>query len=173
MTTLMKRRRKRNGLSPFEDQLLTPWRNNLLRPWGGRLFPSTFNDLVRIDNVFSDDFFENDSLMPAINVKEHDEDFEIELAAPGFNKKDFEVTIEDDVLHLSAEKQLEEEEKEDEYSRKEFSYKSFKRSMMLPSSVDLDQDVKAGYKNGILKVKLLKKEEAIEQVPPKKIIEVN
>ncbi|TGV04492.1 Hsp20/alpha crystallin family protein [Flavivirga rizhaonensis] len=169
----MKRRRKRNGLSPFESQLLTPWSNSLLRPWGSRLFPSNLNNIVRFDDLFNNDFFEDDSLMPAVNVKEHEEDFEIELAAPGFNKKDFEVTIEEDVLYVCGEKELEEEEKEDEYSRKEFSYKSFKRSMMLPPSVDLDQDVKAAYKNGILKVKLLKKEEAAQQEPAKKVIEVN
>tara|TARA_R110002049_G_scaffold300467_3_gene491372 strand:- start:6791 stop:7318 length:528 start_codon:yes stop_codon:yes gene_type:complete len=175
MTTLMKRKR-RNGLSPFENQLLTPWSNRLLRPWGSRLFRSNFdnmNNLMRFDDIFQDDFFENDSLMPAVNVKEHEENFEIEFAAPGFNKKDFEVTIEEDVLHVCGEKEMEEEEKEDAYSRQEFSYKSFKRSMMLPPSVDLDQDVKASYKNGILKVKLLKREEAIIEEPPKKIIEVN
>ncbi|WP_341215628.1 Hsp20/alpha crystallin family protein [uncultured Wocania sp.] len=173
MTTLMKRRKKRNGLSPFESQLLTPWSNSLLRPWGSRLFPSNLRNIVRFDDIFSDDFFEEDSLMPAINVKEHDEDFEIELAAPGFNKKDFEVTIEEDVLHVCGEKEAEKDEKEDDYSRKEFSYKSFKRSMMLPPSVDLNQDVKAVYKNGILKVKLLKKEEEAQQEPAKKVIEVN
>ncbi|MFD2724686.1 Hsp20/alpha crystallin family protein [Hyunsoonleella rubra] len=173
MTTLKKRRRKRNGLSPFESQLLTPWRNNLLRPWGGRIFPSSLGNMVRFDDIFDDDFFEEESLMPAVNVKEHDEDFEIELAVPGFTKKDFEITIEDDVLHVSGEKKAEEEEKEDDYSRKEFSYKSFKRSMVLPPSVDLDQEVKATYKNGILNLKLLKKEEGSSEQPAKKIIEVN
>ncbi|TBN04346.1 Hsp20/alpha crystallin family protein [Hyunsoonleella flava] len=175
MTTLSKRRR-RNGLSPLENRLFTPWRNNLLRPWGRRLFPSDFdelNSLSRFDDIFEDDFFESDSLMPAMNVKEHEEDFEIELAAPGFNKKDFEVTIEEDVLQVCAEKEAEEEKEDNDYSRKEFSYKSFKRSMVLPTSVDLEQDVKASYKNGILKVKLLKKEDVIEKEPPKKVIEVN
>lgn len=175
MTTLIKRR-KRNKLSPLESRLVTPWNNSFLRPWGGRFFTSNFdnlNSLMRFDDIFNDDFLEDDSLMPAVNVKEHEKDFEIEFAAPGFNKKDFEVTIEDDILHVSGVKEVEEEEKEKEYSRKEFSYKSFKRSMMLPPSVDLDQDVKASYKNGILKVRLLKNEETITQEPPKKVIEVD
>ncbi|GAA4940830.1 hypothetical protein GCM10023314_12120 [Algibacter agarivorans] len=172
MTTLMKRRR-RSGLRPSENRLLTPWSNNLLRPWENRLFPSNFTNLIRFDDIFNDDFLEDDSLMPAVNVKEHEKDFEIEFAVPGFNKKDFEVTIEEDALHVSGEKKVEEEEKEDDYSRKEFSYKSFKRSMMLPPSVDIDQDIKASYKNGILKVKLLKQEEVIQKEPPKKVIEVN
>lgn len=175
MTTLMKRR-KRNRLSPLENRLMTPWSNNFLSPWGGRLFTSNFDNLsnlMRFDDIFNDDFFEDDSLMPAVNVKEHEKDFEIEFAAPGFNKKDFEVTIEDDVLHVSGEKEVEEEEEEKGYSRKEFNYKSFRRSMMLPTSVDLDQDIKATYKNGILKVRLLKNEEANKQEPPKKVIEVD
>lgn len=174
MTTLMKRR-KRNELSPMENRLLTPWNNNFLRPWTSRLFSSSFDDLnslLRFDDVFKDDFFAEDSLMPAMNVKEHTKDFEIELAVPGFNKKDFEVTIEEDVLHISGEKEVEKEEKEEDFSRKEFSYKSFKRSMVLPPSIDLNQDVKASYKNGILKVDLLKKKEAIEKEHPKKVIEV-
>ena len=154
MTTLMKRR-KRNELSPMENRLLTPWNNNFLRPWTSRLFSSSFDDLnslLRFDDVFKDDFFAEDSLMPAMNVKEHNKDFEIELAVPGFNKKDFEVTIEEDVLHISGEKEVEKEEKEEDFSRKEFSYKSFKRSMVLPPSIDLNQDVKASYKNGILMI---------------------
>lgn len=175
MTTLIKRRR-RSGLSPFENRLLTPWSNSFLRPWENRLFPSSFerlNSLARFDDVFEGDFFEDDSLMPAMNVKEQEKDFEIEFAAPGFNKKDFEVTIEENILHVCGEKELEEEQKEDDYSRKEFSYKSFKRSMTLPTSIDLEQDIKASYKNGILIVKLLKQEETIEEETPKKIIEVN
>jgi HSP20 family protein len=173
MTTLMKRRR-RNGLHPLENKLVTPWSNSLLRPFTSSLFSPSLNNLVRFDDIFKDDFLEDNSLMPALNIKEHEEDFEIELAVPGFNKKDFEVTIEEDVLHVCGEKEAENEEKEDNYSRQEFSYKSFKRSMILPDSVDLEQDVKATYKNGILKVKLLKQEEkAIEKEPLKKVIEVN
>jgi len=108
--------------------------------------------------------------MPAMNVKEHEDDFEIEFAAPGFSKKDFEVTITDSILNVCGEKKEEVEEKEEDYTRKEFSYNSFKRSLSLPKSVNADQDIKATYKNGILKLNLLKKEEAKE--PPKKVIEV-
>ena len=166
MTTLMKRRRK-NGLHPLENRLLAPWSNSLLRPWGSDLFPSSLNNFMG----FNKDF-EEDNLIPAMNVLEHEKEFEIEFAAPGFGKKDFEVTIEKDVLHVCGEKEAEEEEKRDDYSRKEFSYKSFEKSMLLPPSVDLDQDVKASYKNGILKIKLLKKEIAIVDETPKKVIEV-
>ena len=174
MTTLMKRR-KRNRLAPWRNQIMTPWNNGPLTPWRDRFMSSNFDDLqnlLRFDDIFKDDFFEDDSLMPAMNVKEHKNDFEIEFAAPGFNKKDFEVSIEDDVLHVYGEKEEKEIDEEEDFSRKEFSYKSFKRSATLPTSVDLNQDLKATYKNGILKVRLLKKEEAIIKEPPKKVIEV-
>jgi HSP20 family protein len=139
-----------------------------------RLFPSWNNDSLKSflssDNFFNNDFFEEDSLMPAMNVKEHNDDFEIEFAAPGFSKKDFEVTINDNILNVYGEKKKESEENEEEYTRKEFSYNSFRRSLSLPKTVNTDQDVKATYKNGILKLNLQKKEEAKEQ--PKKVIEV-
>lgn len=166
MTTLIKNRRRKR-LHPLENRLLTPWNNTLLRPWERGLFPSHFSDSVKFD-----DFFDDNNLMPAMNVQEHEEDFEIEFAAPGFNKKDFEVSIENGMLNVCGEKELEEEEKDNDYSRKEFSYKSFEKSMLLPPSVDLDQDIKASYKDGILKIKLLKKQESIEKETPKKVIEV-
>ncbi|MAB48142.1 MULTISPECIES: Hsp20/alpha crystallin family protein [Winogradskyella] len=136
-----------------------------------RLFPSWTNEglknFLSSDDFFNNDFFEEDSLMPAMNVKEHDDDFEIEFAAPGFNKKDFEVTIDDNILNVCGEKKHEAEEKEEDFTRKEFSYNSFKRSMTLPKSVNTDQEVKATYKNGILKLNLLKKEEAKAKQPKK------
>ncbi len=139
-----------------------------------RLFPSWTNDGLKSflsnDDFFNSDFFEEDSLMPAMNVKETENDFEIEFAAPGFSKKDFEVTIDENILNVCGEKKHEEEQKDEGYTRKEFSYNSFKRSLNLPKSVNADQDVKAIYKNGILKLNLLKKEEAKEQ--PKKVIKV-
>lgn len=119
------------------------------------------------DLLFDDDFFNLEKSLPAMNVKEHDKDFEIELASPGFNKKDFEITMKDDVLEVSAQKGEEEEENEDDYTRKEFNYRSFRRSLQLPKTVDNTKDVKATYKNGILKLHLLKKEEAEEKAKRK------
>ena len=139
---------------------------NRLFPWNNSGLKSLFNT----DDFFTSDFFEEDSLMPAMNVKEHDENFEIEFAAPGFSKKDFEVTIDEDILYVCGEKSKKSEETEEDYVRKEFSYNSFKRSLKLPNTVDLDQNVKATYKSGVLKLNLHKHEEA--KVAPKKVIEV-
>ena len=139
-----------------------------------RLFPSWNNDSLKSflsnDDFFNNDFFEENSLMPAMNVKEHEKDFEIEFAAPGFSKKDFEVTINENVLNVYGKKKKETEEKQEDYTRKEFSYNSFKRSLQLPKSVDAEQNIKATYKDGILKLNLQKKEEA--KATPKKVIEV-
>ena len=135
------------------------------KPWG---------NLITSDFFDTDDFFENRLWKkkmdePALNVKETDEAFQVELAAPGFAKKDFEVTIDDDCLNISAEKSDSKEEKEENYTRKEFSYNSFEKRLQLPDSV-IDEGIKARYKDGILSFKLAKKEEAKAQEP--KLIEV-
>jgi HSP20 family protein len=134
-------------------------------PWNERL-----QDFFNQDTFINHDFFNLEKTMPSMNVKEHDDDFEIELAAPGFDKKDFIIEMKDDVLEVSAERKEEESEKKEDYTRREFSYNSFKRTMQLPTSVDQEKDAKATYKDGILRLKLLKREEAKEK--PKKMIEV-
>lgn len=135
-------------------------------PWNN----SALSNFLTADDFFNDDFFAKDSLMPAMNVKENDDNFEIELAAPGFSKDDFEVTLDSNGLHISAEKSNKQEEKEEGYIRKEFSYNSFTRNLKLPENVNLDEDIKANYTEGILKLGLLKKEQV--KVTPKKVIEV-
>ena len=134
------------------------------------LFDQMFPEILDTDRLFNEDLILKDNWMPAINVKENETDFEIEVAAPGFSKKDFKVTIDDNILNVWGEKQKEDIEKDEDYTRKEFSYNSFKRSLKLPNIVNADQNVKAVYKNGVLKLNLLKKEEVKEQ--PKKVIEV-
>ncbi|MBD0850207.1 Hsp20/alpha crystallin family protein [Maribacter arenosus] len=141
-----------------------------------------FGNLVRQDFFDMDDFFDNRSWVrnmlpdtfwngkttePALNIKETEDKFEIELAAPGFAKKDFEITIEDGCLNISAEKSTSEEEKEENYTRREFSYNAFERSLQLPESVK-EEAIKAKYKEGILSFDLLKKEE-LKKKPPKKV----
>lgn len=122
-------------------------------------FNSGLVDFFDRDSFFDESFFNLEKSVPAMNVKEHENDFEIELASPGFNKDDFEITMKDDVLEVAASKSQEEEEKEEEYTRKEFNYRSFRRSLQLPKTVDDTKDVRATYQDGILKLHLLKKEE--------------
>ncbi len=126
-----------------------------------------FDNRNWVRNMLPDTFWNGKSAEPALNIKEADGNFEIELAAPGFSKKDFEVTIEDGCLNISAEKQHSDEEKEKNFTRREFSYSSFQRSLQLPDSIK-DEDIKAKYNDGILSFKLTKKEEA-KKLPPKKV----
>ena len=147
------------SLIKFNDPLRFPWNK------------SVFSNFLDAEDFFNDDFFAKDSLMPAMNIKEHNNDLEIELAAPGFTKKDFNITMDNNGLHVEAKKTKRVEEKEEDFLRKEFSYNSFKRSMRLPESIDVDKKVKATYEDGILKFKLLKKE--IAKTLPKKVIEIS
>ena len=134
-----------------------------------RMFPE-FSDIN--ENMMTDDLFQRENWMPSINVKEHKNDFQIEVAAPGFTKKDFEVSISDDVLTISAESKMEKEEKEENYSRREFFHNSFTRTFTLPKSIDLKKKIKANYDNGILSIHL-EKMEAAKSIEKKKMIEIS
>ena len=123
-----------------------------------------------VNNLFNDRLWLKKMNEPALNIKETKDEFEIELAAPGYNKKDFEVTIDDGCLNISAKKEKTKEEKDENYTRKEFSYSSFERSLQLPDSISSEK-IKAKYDNGILKFSLAKKEEAKKQKP--KLIEIS
>jgi HSP20 family protein len=94
--------------------------------------------------------------IPAANIKEEDGEFQIELAIPGFTKKDVHVHLDENVLHVSGETKEKSETEEDNYSRKEFSYSSFKRSFVLPDSID-KENIEAECKEGILKIMLPKR----------------
>ena len=128
--------------------------------------PSTklgFNGLL--DNFFGkelSDFIGHDAIsnVPAVNVTETKDSFNLELAAPGFEKQDFSLNVENGHLILSAKKEAKTEENEGQnYVRREFRYESFKRSFKLPNSVN-PEGISAVYNNGILLVSLPKKEEA-------------
>lgn len=127
-------------------------------------FPSFFTDLMDYDKFFGNDFFKgfNENTMPAVNVIEGDKAYKIELAVPGFKKEDIKVGIENEVLTISAETKAEKEDKNEKYTRKEFSYNSFSRSFQLPKTANAEK-VDAKYENGILKLEVAKKEEAIKQ----------
>lgn len=106
---------------------------------------------------------------PSVNIKETADDFKIELAAPGLEKSDFNLTIEKDKLHVSAQKEEKKEENSDNFTKKEFSFNSFTRSFDLPNTLITDKVV-ANYENGILTIQLPKKPEAKPQ--PAKQIEI-
>jgi HSP20 family protein len=124
----------------------------------GDSFPSVFSDFFDNDRFFSNPWLEKVSNVPAVNINETDEEFDVELAAPGYKKTDLKVDIDDNVLTIKAEKKAEKNEESKHFTRKEFSYSSFSRSFTLPQSVNADK-IDAKYNDGILKLVIPKKEE--------------
>jgi len=112
-------------------------------------------------DVFTRRNFSNtNTTLPSVNIKENEDGFEVEVAAPGFDKSDFNIELNNDVLTISSEKEIENEVKENEqFTKKEFSYQSFTRSFTLPELVE-DDKITAKYENGILRIAIPKKEEA-------------
>jgi HSP20 family protein len=102
--------------------------------------------------------------MPAVNVNENDNQFIIEVAAPGMEKKDFKLDLNHNVLTISSEKMEKKESERKKFTRREFNYTSFNRIFTLPNSVNED-GIKASYKDGILNITIPKKEEAKEKGP--------
>ncbi len=128
---------------------------------------SIFDDLF--DNtIVRNDNWKGGSSFPAINIIKSQEGFDLELAAPGMKKADFNIEINDGTLIISSASKKEKEEKKPElnYTRKEFSYNSFSRSFTLPADVD-EEKIEAKYEEGILKVRIPNSEAKIQK--PKQI----
>jgi HSP20 family protein len=127
-----------------------------------------------VDEFFGRDFmpaldFQTGINVPSVNIVEGKEDFRIEVAAPGLDKSDFKINVENNVLSISSEKEEKTEENEDRYMRREFSYTSFNRSFSLPQTVDPEK-ISAKHENGVLTISIPKKEEA--KVKPARQIEI-
>ena len=137
-------------------------------------WPMLLNNLFNRDsfNEGNLNFFDqNNTVIPAVNIKETDQDFTIELLAPGMAKGDFKIEVDKNQLTISAEKKSESEENSDNYHRREFSFQSLKRTFTLPENIVEDEKINAQYNEGILYVTIPKKEEA--QPKPAKLIEIS
>jgi HSP20 family protein len=134
-------RRNENYFPSFFDRFL----NNELMDWGNSNFSGT-----------------NTSL-PAVNVKETNDEFVIELAAPDMEKNDFKINFKNNVITISSEKEDKKEVQKENYTRREFSYQSFQRSFTVPENAIMSDKIEASYNNGILEVKLPKREEVKPQ----------
>lgn len=136
-------------------------------------FPSVFDNFFGNGlNNWGHDSESYRSTLPAVNIKEDDNSFELEVAAPGMKKSDFKIDLDNDVLTISSEKKEEKSENDNNkgYSRREFSYTSFERSFTLPENqVDYDK-ISAKYEDGVLRIALPKREEA--KVKPARAIEI-
>ena len=134
--------------------------------------PSLFNEFFDGELLNNWDFnsLAADSTLPSVNIMENENSFDIEMAAPGMEKKDFKVELNNDVLTISSEKEDKKEDKSENYTRKEFHYHSFLRSFRLPENKVDGNKINAKYKNGILSISLPKKEEA--KLKPVRMIEI-
>lgn len=118
-----------------------------------------FNDVF--DSIFNDTFF-NDKMVsrvPAANVSETENNYHIELAAPGLKKEDFKLNLERNILSISVEQATDHHDNQKNYNRREFSYSSFVRTFTVPESADIN-NIDAGYADGILRIDIAKREEA-------------
>ena len=136
------------------------------------LFPDWTSGLLDTSRILSprildcDGGFDVATRIPSVNITENKNEFKIEMAAPGLERKDFKVEIENDALCISSEKEQEEKEEDKNYTRREYSYSSFKRTFSLPDNCITDK-IDAKYDNGILNITLPKKENGIK--PAKEI----
>ena len=132
--------------------------------------PSIFDHFFETDmfDWSNRNFSATNTTLPSVNIKQNEEGFVVEMAAPGLTKNDFKVELINDQLTISSEKENQLESKEGEfYTKREFSYQSFSRTFNLPNSADAKK-IKAKYENGLLTVEIPKKEEA-KPKPPKSI----
>jgi len=132
---------------------------------------NSFSSIPSLLNSFlTDDWFDSTlanwrtagASMPAVNVRESNDDFVIEVAAPGMKRNDFNVALDNNLLTISSRREENSEEKghEGEYMRREFSFQSFQRSFSLPEAKVEGGKISARYTDGILYVTIPKREEA-------------
>jgi HSP20 family protein len=135
--------------------------------------PSFFDNLLTRDLMDwnNSNFSGTNTTLPAVNIKENEDSFMIEVAAPGLTKEDFKVNLDQNRLTISSEKSEEKNETEEKYSRREFSYQSFQRSFTLPEGTVDGDKIAARYNDGILQVTLPKREEI--KPKPARTIEIS
>lgn len=126
------------------------------------VLPSLFDNFFTRDwmDWNNSNFSNTNTTLPAVNVRENENEYIIEVAAPGMKKNDFKINLDNNQLNISSERKDEKEEKEEKFSRKEFCYQSFHRSFQLPVDYVNENAISAKYNEGILFIHLPKKEEA-------------
>lgn len=125
-------------------------------------FPTVFDDLFnRNFNWGTSNYSETNTTIPAVNIKETTDNYEVEVAAPGMTKKDFKVELDGNMLTISSEKTSESENKDQAwYNSREFSYQSFSRSFNLQRDVVDTEKIEARYEDGVLHLLIPKQEKA-------------
>ncbi len=134
--------------------------------------PAMFDDFFsrELFNWGNNNFSSTSTTIPAVNITETADHFDVEMAAPGMEKKDFKITLDGNLLTISSQKEHSGETKKESYTRREFSYRSFQRSFELPKDVVDESNINARYDNGLLHLIIPKKEEAKRKAP--RLIEI-
>lgn len=140
------------------------------------LIKRTYPEFPQISNwledIFSKDFdmvSKMKGTIPLVNIKETEDSYIIELAAPGLKKENFDLDLDNNILTISSKTEEQEVTKNENYTKKEFNYSSFKRAFTLPETADIEK-IAAKYESGILEITISKKEEA--KVQPKRKIDI-
>ncbi|HCS21737.1 MAG TPA: hypothetical protein DIW47_14460 [Bacteroidetes bacterium] len=136
-------------------------RRNFLPDWS--------RDFFDTDNFFDGDlerlpFFKNRHGLPSVNITENENEFLIDMAVPGRERKDFQIEVDDHTLSIRSEKEEEKEAKKKNYLRREYFHSSFERTFTLPENCN-SEHVEAKYENGILKIAIEKKTKAAAKAP--------
>jgi len=131
-------------------------------------FRTMMDDFWNTDKFFNQQFSDGDFL-PAVNIRDTEQQYELEVSAPGFKKDEFKITTDKGIMTISAETSADHQEETGEFTRREFSRSSFSRSFSLPANV-LEDEIKASYKDGLLNIALKKSSKAI---PDKKQVVID
>jgi len=133
--------------------------NKVLEP----TIPRSFTDMLDtfFDNMVGQNL-ESSTFQPGVDITEHDDKFELEVALPGMKKDEINIELDDNVLTISGERKMEEEKKEKKYHLVESRFGRFTRSFTMPRNVD-PKSVDAKMDNGILKVNIKKSKDAVSR----------
>lgn len=145
----------------------------LVKKQSDNFFPTFFENFFNRDIMDwgNMNYSSTNTTLPAVNVRDTKDEYIIEVAAPGMKKDDFNIELENNQLTISSEKKEEREEKDEKFTRKEFSYQSFQRSFRLPVNIVEGSKISAKYDEGILCIKLPKREEV--KPKPARIIKIS
>lgn len=134
------------------------------------LLPDVFSGFFDDDRFLNFDFRNAwPSKIPAANVFEHEDDYVIHLAVPGMKKADFDISLDNKILWIKAERREEEKTEDENYTRREFNYSTFRRSFNIPDNINVEK-ILAKYEDGVLKLTLPKME--ITKRKERKAIEI-
>lgn len=142
-------------------------RNEMYPVWS-----TFFNNFINRDwtEWETRNFSDTNTTLPSVNIKEGQDNYDVEMAAPGLEKKDFKIELKNGVLRISSEKKVKDELKKGyHFTRREYSYQSFDRSLTLPDTVE-GEKISAKYEDGILRIVIPKKEDSKKN--PVRIIDI-